>query len=223
MKILSGRSGQILLLLGFCVSAQNAFGINIDSGSIELSNLPFSNGSFTLSGSDFTASGGFSESGLAPLLCRPTCGVLDLEAANGKGFVSPLDFSGGTATVGGSTFPTLSWAAVGPLGFSRFYITGPDIVVSGPGTYVGTFSFTGSLCGGSKSANNGGHECFVNLPQLTGSGIVTDVIEAYPNGQLHEVDLTFTFVAPEPSSFVLVGTAGLIFFLRRRTLKTRQG
>jgi len=217
MKTLTGRIGQSLLLLSFCISAQNVFGTQIDSGSIELPRLPFSGGVFSLSGNDFTASGSFTESGLGPLLCRPSCSVLDLEATHG-GFVSPSDFSAGAATVGGTTFPVLSWAAFPPGGLSLFNITGPDIAVNGPGIYVGTFSFTGSLCGGTSLVVNGQHPCVVDLPQLTGSGIVTDVIEAFPNGQLHEVDLTFTFVAPEPSSFVLVGTAGLIFFLARKRL-----
>ena len=220
MEILIDRIAQILLLLGFCISAPYAFGTKVESGSIDMysPNTIASLGSFTLSGSDFTTSGSIQSSGLAPLLCRPSCSVLDVQGTFG-GFVSNTDFGSGAATVGGTTFPQLNWAnfySPGPS-FSLFTITGPDIIVNGPGTYVGTFSFTGSLCGGPLGVNiNGQLPCLVDLPQLTGSGIVTDTIEAFPNGQLHEVDVTYTFIAPEPSSMILVASAGLIFFLRRR-------
>ena len=203
MKFLTGRIGQILLLLVFCISAQNAFGTHIESGSIQVFDTLTDSGVFTLSGDNFTASGEIIESALLPLGC---CSVLSID-----GFASGGGFGSGPATVGGTTFPQLNWANAFTgggtgLSFSQFVVTGPDIVLSGPGTYVGSFSFAGSLCGGPPGVViNGQVPCLVDLPQLTGSGLVSVVIEAFPNGTLHEVDATYTFVAPEPSSIVFSG------------------
>ncbi len=215
----TNRIGQALLLLGFCISAPNVFATEITSGSIQITGSAFSPGTFTLSGNGFTATGSFSDGAWGPqcFLCNP---VIVAGVATGG------DFSNGSATVGTTNFPNVNWDNFFPPqgSGSEFHITGPLISLNnGQGTYVGTFSFTGSLCGVDPNAHTMPDPCIVDLRQLTGSGLVSLTVIAGVFGGENALRVTgamYSFV-PEPSSIVLVASAGLIFLARRRRLNKR--
>ena len=219
MKTRIDRIGQTLLLLGFCISAQNLFGGVITDGFIQITGAN-SNGTFRLSGSGFTATGAFSSGSWGPSLCAASCTELSV-----TGYQVGNDFYSGSAIVGGTTFPDVDWGSLHAAGPSVFNITGPEIILNkGPGTYVVPFSFTGALCGTEVGVShpNPPDPCLANLPELTGSGLVSVRVGAVSGFErLYEIDATYTFFVPEPSSIVLVATAGLIFLLRRRKLNTR--
>jgi len=214
MKTLIDRIGQTLLLVGFCISAQNLCGGVITDGSIQITgHLPV--GTFTLSGSDFTATGNFIFGSWGPAYCL-YCSQLSV-----AGYEVGNDFGHGPATIGATTFTTVNWGTLDAAGPSVFNITGPEIILNnGPGTYVAPFWFTGSLCG---TLPGGGipSPCLANLPQLIGSGLVNVTVIDVAGLGLQETAATYTFYTPEPSSIVLNATAGLIFLLRRRKLNTR--
>ena len=213
MKVLTGRIGQILLLLVSCFSVQSAFGTQIESGSIYICCMSLGSGTFSLAGDGFAVTGFTDSAGVwGPAGgCINACTALDV-----RGIVSGTDIRNGSATIDGTTFPNVRWGYG-----SLITVTGPPILLDhGPGTYVGPFSFAGYLCGSDPAFNAalGPPPCIVSLPELTGSGLVTVVIEALPHAPMQEVDATYTFIAPEPSSMVLVASAGLIFFLGRKKL-----
>ncbi len=78
-----------------------------------------------------------------------------------------------------------------PNGPSDFFITGPDIPLppNGVGTYVGTFTFSGTLCG----VVYGPHNCDVYLPSMTGTGTVFVTIVRNQTGQRFETSALYTF------------------------------
>jgi hypothetical protein len=137
------------------------------------------------------------------------------------GYVSGLDLRTGTATIGATLYPFVTWSH-GYDYASAFRITGPTITLNhGPGTYTGNFSFTGSLCGFTSAWPSEG-PCTVDLPELTGSGQVTVTILPDAGNLLHSGAATYTFTSvPEPSGIVLVGTAALILLGRRRRRSMR--
>ena len=138
------------------------------------------------------------------------------------------EFNGGTATIGSTYYPAVLWFNDYMQVFaSDFHVTGPPILLTGPGTFRGTFSFQGDMCG---TFAYGDTACGVDLPSLTGSGIVTvDVVSfVFSDGstRLLVTQAGYTF-APEPSSLLLfgpgaLGIAGMLRRKLRRCVHSRQ-
>ena len=207
--------------LAFCLVCCSAFsmplfGAAISGGSIQTTGIA-GFGPFTLSGSNFDASGGFANGNWAPASCSPCLpgSILGVDGlVSGNAFVG-----GGAAIINSVPFSNVNWGDLNAHGPSVFMITGPGIALNnGAGTYLGTFSFIGSLCGTIDSSG----VCAANLPTLTGSGqVAVQVTSFIDNGQtfLNYEQATYTFQPiPEPSSLVLLGSGvlGLVGLVRRK-------
>jgi hypothetical protein len=206
----------VFWLVCFSLCSMPLVGSAVTTGSIHISGAE-PPGTFTLSGTNFTATGGFSigDWGLDCTFCYPGT------VLNVNGIAMGDEFGTGSATINGRTFPKLSWGDPLMLGSSSFVITGPGIVLNrGDGTYFGPFSFTGSLCGIMPPSG----VCVADLPSLTGNGQVAVQIlsYSYPNGfntLLLTYQATYTFQStPEPSSLILFGSGvlGLAGVIRRK-------
>ena len=175
--------------------------------------FPF--GNFLFGGSEFIASGSFSNGNWA-LTATPWP---EGGKASVNGYVVGNDFSSGSASVSGVNYPKVSWGGLNAEGPSIFKITGPDITLdSGPGIYISTFSFSGSLCG---TATGTSSLCIANLPSLSGSGTVQVEIAEFTFEPLFSYkQATYSFV-PIPSAFWLIGPplAGFVFFGKRHHLR----
>jgi hypothetical protein len=174
---------------------------------------------FTLSGSGFTVTGDASN----PFGSWPSClaGCLPGTLLSVDGGVEGNDFGQGTATVGTTYFPFVDWGDLFSEPGSLFLVTGPPIMLGDDGgTYTGTFSFTGNLCG-TLDHGNPFHPCVVDLPALTGTGeVLMDMGSFVNNGQiyLNVTQATYMFTTPEPSSLMLLGSGvlGLAGVIRRK-------
>jgi hypothetical protein len=202
-------------LLLACAGLQlSALGAPITSGSIQITGV-IPTGQFSLSGPGFTVTGGFSLGNWAPILCFPCAPGSSLQVT---GVQVGDDFAGGTAVIGATSLPTILWDIGSPSNTSNFNVTGPAILLnSGPGTYNGTFSFTGSLCG--KVSPGFAGPCDVDLATLSGSGNVAVQIISV-GGALQYTSATYNFTTPEPASaemtLLAFGVLGLIALGRRR-------
>jgi hypothetical protein len=180
----------------------------ITSGAITISGLGPS-GTFSLNGPGFAASGQFGFGNWGPVSCFP-CSPGTVLSISGTQVGN--DFSSGSASIGPTTFG-VNWGDLNAAGASIFNIVGPAVILdSGPGTYRGTFTFAGSLCG-----TQGGtlpHPCAANLLDLTGLGTV-DINVAGFDGSLRYTTATYIFATPEPSSWMLV-SSGIIAILSLR-------
>jgi len=134
------------------------------------------------------------------------------------------DFFDGFGTVSGASFPLVNWETANGFsaGLSTFHFYGPIVPIPGPGTFTGTFNFTGELCGTSFSpVGSPPYPCLLNLPSLTGSGRVTMVAQDF-SGLVVVTDVTYTFLTPEANTFLLCMPALLAAaayrLLRARTL-----
>jgi len=211
------RAKTLAFVLVCCfVCSMPLFGELVTSGFIQITN-PLPDGIFTLSGTGFNVTGHFS---LGNWGVPQTCSIcVENTALSVYGYESGNDFYHGTATINGSTFPYVTWGYLDALGHSIFEITGPSIVLNkGAGTYLSTFSFTGTLCGTIDSSG----VCAAYLPSLEGSGQVAVQIESLiDQGQtlLWYTEATYTFLpTPEPGSFLLLGSGvlGLAGVIRRK-------
>lgn len=203
MNILSDRIWKTILLVGFCICVPNLSGSVITSGFIDLPSFD-SSATFSLSGSGFAVGGFFAGPPLTPWLVISDCQPC-----------SPGDSLPVSGIVVGNDFGP-PWGDLDAAGPSVFTVTGIPIILSGPGTYTSSFSFTGSLCG-TSTAGPAPDPCTVNLPVLTGSGQVSVTIVQFPDF-LESVSATYTFTTPEPSTVVLTAIAALIFLTRRQKL-----
>jgi hypothetical protein len=216
MKMFTDRIGKRILLLGLGIFAPNLFGAVITSGIIHAP-APFGQvGTFTLSGSDFQVNGAFENlGGWAPYFCY----LCDVSALGVDGLVIGNSFLGGSASIGNTAFPLVAFGGLNSAGPSVFTVTGPQIILNGPGSYVAPFSFTGQLCGTQVPGGAVPDPCIVNLPVLTGIGEVTIQVNRLnlPGGVVRLVasDATYAFEVPEPSSIQLVAIALVLLAGRR--------
>ncbi|HEY4899793.1 MAG TPA: PEP-CTERM sorting domain-containing protein [Terriglobales bacterium] len=212
-------------LVWLCCGPTQLFGSQVvTSGYIccmDLSNS-YNAAFFELSGSGFDVTGSFEDPGGGQhwgvgycYTCQPGTSLGVWGSTGGQ------DFNGGTATIGSIPYSNVWWW--NPFAwnlYSEFHITGPPLPLTGPGTFRGTFSFTGFLCGTFTDTDT---SCIINLPSLTGNGIVTvDVIPSVDgNGQpalmVSKAGYTFT---PEPASWLLFGSGalGLAAALQRKLM-----
>jgi hypothetical protein len=189
----------------------------VTGGFVRVTGVSFpSLGHFHLTGPNFDVTGDF-DAYFWPkgLLCVPSpAGCPPDGAATGS------DFFGGSGTVGGTSLPRTTFGDVWADGPSFFFFGGPNVAVTGPGTFTGTFTFSGGLCGvdifGSIS-----QECALNLPSLTGTGKVTMVAEPCRLfceehfGEVLVTDVTYTFLTPETNTFILCIPVILVAAARR--------
>ena len=208
-----------VVLIGFSITATTSSGAVITSGTISFPSY-LSNGTFELSGSGFAVSGGLDSPALSAWLAIDDCHPCS------SGFSLPISgqslgssFRGGSGTVGGTTNPSVLWGDLLAAKGSAFIITGSPITVNGPGTYTGTFSFTGFLCG-TTGAGQEPRSCALDLPALTGAGRMSlNVVQDFGN-LLRTENAVYTFT-PEPSTGVLVLPA-LICVLGRTRRNVQQ-
>jgi hypothetical protein len=217
-----------ILLCGFmwlCCSSTQLFASQVvTSGSICCLNPStlFLFANFELAGSGFDVTGDFGDIADAVNWGVGLCYACQPGTLLGVwGHTGGEDFGGGTATIGSTSYANLWWYnPFQPTLYSAFQVTGPPILLTGPGTFYGTFSFTGFLCGTMTDTDT---SCIVGLPSLTGTGIVTvDVaadVDAGGQPALGVTQAGYTFT-PEPASWLLFGSgaAGLAGILRRKLL-----
>jgi hypothetical protein len=203
------------LSLAVCLTATIASAATVTSGYVTVTGNLVATGSFSFSGNNFSVSGNFSE---GPW---PTNGCYLLpfgSACSPNGSVVGNDFGGGSGTQNGNVYPGVSFGDLLALGPSFFSFTGPSIAIPAPGTYSGTFTFDGALCGTDSGSPEPDHPCLIDLPELTGYGTVTLVVDADPSEPdvMMLRSVTYTFV-PEPNAAWLIGPAmAALVFLRRR-------
>jgi hypothetical protein len=168
-------------------------------------------GPFTLASDDFSVSG-FVSGGRFPTIWL---GIPPGTAVNVLGIVSGGDFGGGSGTVNGATVPYVSWGSIVAPGYSGFMFSGPPLVITGTGRVTGSFDFTGRLCGSTY------RNCAIDLPALTGSGLVTLTVRAFPSDPptLDIAEATYVFMVPEPSTFGIV--VPLLMIVARRYVRNR--
>ena len=207
-------------LMWMCCSSTQLFGSQTVTSGYMCCLLPstlYNSAYFELSGVGFDVTGSFENPAGAswgPGDC-PVCLA---------GFLLPVggttgsdDFNGGTATIGGNYYPSVAWYNYYSLYYSAFAVSGPPILLTGPGTFYGTFSFTGFLCGFLDQSDT---SCDIDLPSLTGRGIVTVEVGSFVDSGITYLTVTqagYTFT-PEPASWLLFGSGaiGLAGILRRK-------
>jgi hypothetical protein len=228
MSRLINRIERTPLLLACGIFVPSVFGSPITSGSLHMPlSCCIAGGSFTLSGNGFTVAGAFDQTAWRTFLCN---NYLSDCLASVDGTVLTFPGFSGSATIGGTTVLGVSWSNDFGSKPSVFLVSGPPILLSGPGTYVGPFSFIGALCGTTPPPFSFPQPCEVDLPLLTGSGRISVTVAEIlyipdprdpPISIRYVSDVTYSFNVPEPSSTVLVVTAGLVLFAGRKRLNTR--
>jgi hypothetical protein len=127
-----------------------------------------------------------------PAFCNPCFSSLAV-----GGLVSGNDFFGGTANFTGTPlqyYPNVNWGYITPAGPSYISISGPNIPLPANtvGTFVGTFTFSGALCGVTK-ANGQFGPCTVLLSDMVGTGTVFITIAINHIGQQYTTEVEYVF------------------------------
>src|SRR5277367_2114877 len=160
-------------LIWFCCSSTQLFSSEVVTSGymccLNPGNL-FEGAFFELSGAGFDVTGSFENpagTGWGPGYCYACLPGTLLPVF---GLTGSDDFNGGTAQIGSTYYSSVAWYNYYSLYYSEFIVSGPQILLTGPGIFRGTFSFAGVLCGFLTEEDT---SCDVSLPSLTGSGIVT--------------------------------------------------
>ena len=192
-----------------CVLSCTLSAAVITSGSITAPYIL--SGPFVFNGAYFTLKGGVSSGG-----------IRDLGRDHSPGdsisiFTQYQTFNVGSASVAGTDFPLLDYTSSG------FIIDGPAIVLDhGGGSYSGTFSFVGSLCGSIIPGSI--FVCAVSFPDLTGIGTVDVTVADFhitPQTVLIPTKVVYTFTVPEPANAMLM--APVIVLLALLQWKSTRG
>jgi hypothetical protein len=211
---------RILLLVAF-VAVNHLFAATVTSGFVRVTGT-FVSGTFDVAGHDFVLTGIFSGPSNWPTALCPTCPFGETLPVDG--YVLGNDFSSGSAVLMGVSFPDVIWGDLNAEKPSELAFSGPDIVITAPGLYTAPFESSGRLCG---TLGDGPvpHPCAVDLPELTGQGIVTLRVEPGAEGTFFVPEATYNFDIPEPSTFYLAAAAPVLLLLarRRRRLPIRCG
>ena len=215
-------------LVWLCCSSTHLFASQgVSSGYIccfEPSNL-YATAAFELSGVDlstgvrFDVTGSFEDpTGTSAFAGNcPQCLPGTLLTVSGS--TGGENFNGGTARIGTNYYPNVAWynGLNQFAGYSEFTVSGPPILLTGPGIFKGTFSLIAPsfLCG---FLSQDDMSCDISLPSLTGSGIVTvEVASIVGSPYIYVTEAGYTFT-PEPTSLLLFGSGalGLASILRRK-------
>jgi hypothetical protein len=206
-----------IFLLAFIACQLSA--ATVTGGFVRVTGQGSVSGEFTLSGENFSASGQFG----GPLIWpTDSCAILLVgDSCSPKGYVLGNDFGNGSGTVNGTTHSVVRFGDLHAEKPSIFDFVGGSIAIPGPGMFSGPFTFQGSLCGTDEAGIQ--NPCLVDLPELTGSGIVTMTVHEYlvePGIIARTVsEATYTFLVPEPNTFLLAVSVFLLLGLR--TLRYR--
>jgi hypothetical protein len=212
----------VLMCFLFALCPLLASATVITSGTITLG-PPLSTDSFDFSGPGFSVSGDFFGGGGNwgySTLCAP---CVPGQQVGISGIVVGNDLDGGNATVNGTNLGFVRWGDNDGLHGTTLSVVGPNITLdAGPGTYRSTFNFSGTMCG-----TNGGpefaHPCLVDLPNLTGSGVVDATFVLDPVGNYKYTGAVYTFTAtPEPRTWMLALIGILPLLAWRRKMAGRE-
>ena len=185
----------LVVLVGAACSAAP-----VDFGSLSFSGLYSARGFMFFGGSGFSvyapSNGGFLVGG---------------EWEPGTTVFPDLDISElrpGSAAIGDLAYPFVIWSSPSSRGKTLLEAKATPLQLTGPGTFYGTFQFTGDLCGYTSAPVSG--ECDIVLSSLTGIGVYSLSVHQSDLGNglvLLSVDTgNYSFGIPEPATFWLLGS-----------------
>jgi hypothetical protein len=128
------------------------------------------------------------------------------------------DFGSGSVVLGDTLDPNVLWSAANQQGLSLLQTLATPVIFTGPGTFYGSFTFTGDLCGHPYGILGG--ECTYVLPAMTGSGLYSVSVAQRPfSSDLYVENVTMTFGTPEAATFwSFAGGLLLLGALRSRAI-----
>jgi len=136
----------LLTFVFFALCPLLASATTITSGTIT---LPYDFGSrtFDFSGAGFSVSGAFGGGGGGAWSYGGPCNpCTPTNSAMVTGIIIGNDLGDGSATVDGTNLGSIKWGDLFALRGTTLSTVGPNIAIdAGPGTYHGTFSFSGTM------------------------------------------------------------------------------
>jgi hypothetical protein len=198
-RISSLTSAVWMAAIGLCLastlaSAPRAFaaGLKVTGGTLTVNSPTTAN--FILTGTFFTLTGPIQSTvGSYGVFCNPCSSSLDISfGAPSQDYSFPGDGRVKSNNTPSSVLPILNWNTIFNGGPTYIIINGPPITLTGPGYYVGTTSYSLTVCG-IKTVTSTPH-CDVTLPYQSGTGSVVVRIDKDPStGDLHTVSATYFF------------------------------